>query len=325
MDRFLAQDTTIDVVRKGVASSKRAVLAVAFWGSGALREMGLDAEALSKRVRVICNLVHGGTNPSEIESLIEAGFEVAQCDRLHAKIYLFDDHAVVGSSNASANGLSFQGSELTGWLEANIMVRDEETLSSLAHWVENLPTRPIGPVDLSAAKEAWARRRASTIMGASSAKSVLDLMITGRNYLEGRGIYVAVYSTAMDKEGERGLVNAQEELAIEVDGFQSWPELPQDGTLICFWRGPRGGITFDGYKKRVPELRDRRLQNSSLQLCLPTEAPLGLINPQREASAWKNILAHFTTRRDRWNEGEGYGFIDLAELADAAQSGDLWL
>ena len=76
---------------------------------------------------------------SEIRTLMKlasVGAErILQNDQLHAKVYIFDDTAFVGSSNASTNGLSEEGNELAGWMEANAVITDSQTLGIAAQTV----------------------------------------------------------------------------------------------------------------------------------------------------------------------------------------------
>ena len=69
-------------VREKLSTEVDATLAVAFWGAGAIDALGL-ASLWSKpgKLRIICNLRMGGTNPSEINKLRGfAGVSVEQCD-----------------------------------------------------------------------------------------------------------------------------------------------------------------------------------------------------------------------------------------------------
>src|ERR1700680_1254899 len=120
--KFLDGPGPVEKMAELTTKSRNARMAVAFWGEGAIEHLGL----LGKRsaVTIICNLRSGGTNPNEIRSVMAAGIHVSQCDTLHAKVYLFDNHVIIGSSNASANGLSFQGTEVSGWIEANVIFNE---------------------------------------------------------------------------------------------------------------------------------------------------------------------------------------------------------
>src|SRR4051812_40767983 len=75
--------------------------AVAFWGAGAELKWG---KLQKRKIRIICNLSMGGSNPSVIEKMMEL-YSVRQHDRLHAKVYIGKNEAVITSANASTNGL----------------------------------------------------------------------------------------------------------------------------------------------------------------------------------------------------------------------------
>ena len=96
-----------------IAGERKPCCAVAFWGRGAAALFGPRS-----RVRIVCNLATGGTNPDEIIALQAKGHTVLQHDQLHAKVYLGKSQAVVASANASANGLGLEASEQAKWIEA---------------------------------------------------------------------------------------------------------------------------------------------------------------------------------------------------------------
>lgn len=130
--------------------------AVAFWGTGAnelLPKGGKNA------YRIVCNLRAGGTNPFVIDNIPREA--VKQNDRLHAKVYIGRDRAIISSANVSANGLGLEGSEQTSWIEAGIEI---STSDFLREWFENLwnhpDTRKVSDGDIMAAKIAWKKRQA---------------------------------------------------------------------------------------------------------------------------------------------------------------------
>jgi len=109
-------------------------LAVAFWGKGAANYLGL---VKGNKGRIICNLGMGGTNPDEIRVLMDHDFTVRQCDKLHSKVYIGDGGVIIGSSNASANGLSFDGTEeCEGWTETNVLLKSPCAHSKLTAWFD---------------------------------------------------------------------------------------------------------------------------------------------------------------------------------------------
>lgn len=128
--------------------------AVAFWGDGAEHLISKDSLMTA---RIVCNLKTGGTNPSVIERLQAAGAAVQQHDKLHAKVYIGGNKALVASANASINGLGLQGREQAVWLEAGSFV-DSEAASA---WFEEIwsDSRLILPEDIENARPLFEAHR----------------------------------------------------------------------------------------------------------------------------------------------------------------------
>jgi hypothetical protein len=110
---FLTGSNVVPDLKELIARADWVRVAVACWGAGsrALFDFG---KAANKDVKIVCDLMSGACNPDEVESLI--GFfgddRVLTLDGLHAKVWLTEHGAIVGSSNASANGLGLEGDEL---------------------------------------------------------------------------------------------------------------------------------------------------------------------------------------------------------------------
>jgi hypothetical protein len=82
-------------------------------------------------------LLSGGCNPHEINTLRNSssknGIEVRHLDRLHAKVYRTTKAVIVGSANASTNGLA---EDRIGTIEAAILTDDAATLEETKTWFE---------------------------------------------------------------------------------------------------------------------------------------------------------------------------------------------
>lgn len=139
--------------RAALKRAGSAVIAVPFWGKGAVTLLGLDA---GHAVRVICNLDHPGCNPLVIEELRKQKVRVRTHRRLHAKLYATDATAIVGSSNASTNGLTVEGKEAEGWVELNVASGDPGFVASVLAEFESLwdseETVQVRAVDIKRAK-----------------------------------------------------------------------------------------------------------------------------------------------------------------------------
>ena len=134
--------------------------AVAFWGHDAASLLKVPA---GHKVRAICNLKSGGTNPYVILKLRRRrGWIFKQCDTLHAKVYLSKGGALVGSANASANGLALEGREQESWIEAGMRVTKKEDLKAIDDWFEfqwNTVSSRIANDDIQEAITQWKNRQ----------------------------------------------------------------------------------------------------------------------------------------------------------------------
>lgn len=220
---------------------REAVIAVPFWGKGAIASLGLKR---GSPVRIICNLSHPGCNPDVIEELIDLGIPVRTHRRLHAKIYVTPGLAIVGSSNVSSNGLNVEGTAAAGWIEANLASRDPDVIDEVTSFFETLwedrsETRRIRPADIEAAREARKRVKPFLIEPPRS-RTLLDAVREAPDVFA--SVYIAAYSDRLSK-GARDQVKAVREGALpprsgidasdfrKADGCQ-FELVPQDAWLI---------------------------------------------------------------------------------------------
>jgi hypothetical protein len=143
-------------------AASETLMAVPFWGTGAIKALGLSAG----KSRVICNLSSGACNPYEIAELKKlVGIKVRTNPRLHAKIYASRNFAIIGSSNASTNGLAIAGKVSTGWIEANVLSKEPELIKETCGLFETIwdsdETKPIDYRQLEEAMIAWDNRPTS--------------------------------------------------------------------------------------------------------------------------------------------------------------------
>lgn len=120
---------------KWVCSQKgRLDLAVAFWGDGAIAQLGLKN---GRKARILLELKSGSTNPKVVQELLGMkSVQVKQRDLLHAKVYLGQDEMVIGSANASANGLGAEGKEATHWSELSVRIACPDAIAQAANWFD---------------------------------------------------------------------------------------------------------------------------------------------------------------------------------------------
>ncbi|MGI4732472.1 MAG: phospholipase D family protein [Janthinobacterium lividum] len=139
----------LTAVIKDILAEDGVRAAVAFWGRGCEDWVtGGDA-------KIIANLRMGGTNPHALKKVKAS---IKRCERLHAKVFIGRDRAVVASANVSINGLALEGAETASWIEAGIVTDD---VASIGGWFDDLWLRGshdiTGP-DWERAEAAWSLR-----------------------------------------------------------------------------------------------------------------------------------------------------------------------
>jgi hypothetical protein len=240
-DRFLTEPADIlAAMRACVGRDTPSSLAIAFWGRGAATSLGLANAAPS--TRILLNAPSGACNPSELTRLLEehSHINVRSSARLHAKVAIGADRMLVGSANASANGLGFDGDALIGWNEACTVVEDRRALSAAGRWFQGLwdAAEPLTPALIREAIDARARleRHAHRLADQIGSPTVLP----------GSGIFVVLTDEDSDID------EAEAKRAVEkhggnrdrVDFYQAWSSMPNDAILIDFaWEGTKASHT----------------------------------------------------------------------------------
>lgn len=107
---------------------------VSYIGDGATQKIkGLNK---SKKVRVIYNFHSNGTNPTEVERLINflGTDKVKDMDSFHAKVYFSDSGAIACSANFSTNGFELFN-EPAKQLEAGVFIgKNEAPYKKILEW-----------------------------------------------------------------------------------------------------------------------------------------------------------------------------------------------
>lgn len=262
---FVGPDQYQDCIRSMVASEDRLDVAVAFWGRGAEE---LIHPKRDKPLRIVCNLRSGGTNPAVIKKLVARAkkienVQILQCDRLHAKVIVGPSQAIIGSANLSANGLGFEGSELSKWLEAAIHTTEESEVGSAQKWFEQLwssrDTREITDQDLVDAAEAYKKNRNGR--PDYGKKGPFSFTNYSTSDLEGRDAFALLYTSRPGPEADarKDQHDKQEHLehantASDGEGterwaFETWPDsLDTTGKneYLCVFWDDRKRLRVDG-------------------------------------------------------------------------------
>lgn len=150
---LLLENALSNAIIKFLAKETKLRIAVAFIGNGASKLINHAATD----VKITCNLSMGGTNPNEVQILINRFGQknVKQIDNLHAKLYIGEKYAIVGSANMSVNGL---GTQPKGLREAGYKFKlGQPSGERSVDWFDVLwkDAREITDEDIADAKEKW--------------------------------------------------------------------------------------------------------------------------------------------------------------------------
>ena len=290
-------------------------LAVAFWGSGAIDALGLTS---GREFRVLLDLQAGGSNPSEVEALIKLRpGRVRQVHRLHAKAYIGATSVVVGSANASSNGLGIEGFESTHWSELSLLNEDPVIIQKAKEWFERLwaSSSLITKDDLDSARELWKRRR-KALAPSGNVKQVLDVAILEPDVLVGRDIFVCASTDGLSPAGTRELQRAEVHHGTALYAYENWPQIPIDATLIAFdvdGQGDEAGISWDVPRiQRTPAVRVR----SKLKFVTRTQLLGFELGNLRE---WKRRLARYRERYPKAWKRDGGVCMEVVEFVRRTQ------
>jgi hypothetical protein len=319
MLKFIEGDKLIEEFQGLLEGSAGANLAVAFWGRGAASKLEIK-RALS--TRIICNLESGACHPEEIKEIRKyANVEIRTHRELHAKVYCADRGAIVGSSNASANGLAIPASDAPGWREANVFTDDPELLLDIRQWFERMweEAKTITDRDIKQAAELWRKRRSLAPIR-RKAKSLIESVSADAELLDAAEIYCIAYCEGLDPGARR-----------------KWSKLSGCGTLSNAWayqpnRPFRAGSwliscnftnekrpRIDGYLRVADEVQSwpsERSGESNLYAAFPKSAiKIGLVPYHLSSSEKRRVLSRLKDRsrlEEIWTKADA--LIPLRDL-----------
>jgi hypothetical protein len=275
-----------------------------------LNGYGLDTESLvSKDVLIVCDLMSGACNPHEIKSLQKALGEerVRTRDGLHAKVWLTDKGAIVGSSNVSANGLGFEGDELKSSIEANVFIDDAETLAEIGDWFETDVmdgARKITRADLEEARRRWKIHRATRPTPPSWEGSVLDVIRNNPSELANRDFLVWVNPYGEMSRGQEQMLEDEQE-ARGNSQISCWVSVtlrvpPNGAHVLDFWVDEETKeAKFDGLVQILKDDPLVRTKQGNFLFYKPVTKFFGL--PLGDKRTWERAATEaYKTRDTEW-------------------------
>ncbi|NYE28532.1 hypothetical protein HDE78_001484 [Rhodanobacter sp. K2T2] len=289
-------------------------IAVAFWGNGAVKELKLDAA--EGPLRVLLDLSAGASNPDEVERLIAIpGAEVLHLPRLHAKAFISENGVLVGSANASANGLGSEGTEATRWHELGILSDDPSAIASAQQWFERKweAGRSITPALLKKARENWKERQRLRPKATAKSGKILAAAIADPDAFKNRGVYVVISIDPLGTKGEKDAEDYENQTGHQPHAWEGWTDIPKDADLISFTFYKGEAFKKDEYAVYYSPKKLRR--HRSLVLVEPTELDGFSIERVTE---WRPALTRAkddAISKRTW-KSEGGLCMDLGEFAE---------
>lgn len=207
MQTFLSGDAIAAEVRSLIKKSKGPLrIAVAYWGSDSVERVGLSRRGRPE-TRILCNAHSGVCSPEALNSMIRLPrMEVRSSRRLHAKVYCADDCVIVGSANASANGLGFESEgEVGGLHEAAILSREPNVVAAVVRWFDDLyslfASEVVDEQLIETIRPIWnAQRRKRSAVSEPNSLDVLEALDRHPGMLRDRGIKVSIYRNSARTE-----------------------------------------------------------------------------------------------------------------------------
>ena len=226
---------------------------------------------------------------------------------------------VVGSSNASANGLSYQDDECNGWDEANIYSCNPTLVGEMGTWFDTLWNKKaciIKNEDLTDAYEAWSKRRRQLTFPPRDGRDLLTILTEDPKQYEGRRVYLAVFTEYLGDVEEANVerIKKDEGYAGNMDAFLDWDDLPVDAVLLSVHFDKENGVVeFDDWcempkeKELRRDARDKKNYNFYRKL-KKNDFPVFKKNKQ-----WDNGVNLLKNDKDKWKKGGA--FVDIYEFA----------
>lgn len=256
-------------------------VAVAFWGEGASDALGL--RSMKQKVRILCNLRLGGTNPCEVERLCKiANVQVRHNDALHAKVYSNGRVCIVGSANASTNGLGWEGAKSRGLIEAAVEFNDTENVGLVNGWIADLWANgtKVKQSDLQLAKKRWESVQNSRAPSTNdtSIQSLQSALVRDPRIFAHRNISLVWHLVEEASKLSMAAAKKKQKAEPRFARFYDYIELPTDPSkhgwprrrfvveVFSWEKAPTkrdhwkvdGPVWYLGDWEENPELRDRR-------------------------------------------------------------------
>jgi hypothetical protein len=251
-------------------------------------------------------------------------------DGLHAKVYISDAGMVVGSPNASVNGIGF-GERGPIWLEAGTFHEPKsETWHQAVTWFDSLyeNAKVVDDAALAEARRRWQPTPGHPVLPVRDG-SILDLIRANHDQFGTIGfVFVNVISTKRAVEAARRALKKQANVqattvdALPYDGiFTGWTDADLGrwpASFIEFWLSPRGKLYVYGRQVRFFEPKTGSVFTvrswAAIRSQFPADAPTAANIARVDANIAANLLADgdggllYPSPKDLWKALIGQQF-----------------
>jgi hypothetical protein len=285
--KFLETFDTISEIRSLLDTGDPVRAAVSYWGDGAVDSLGITK---GRDLIVVCDVLSGGCNPAEVRKLmgVLGSDRVLTYDRLHTKVWLASGSAIVGSSNASSNGLGFEGEEAAALVEANLVLDAPDVLAQMQKWwaeTIHARARAITEADLRRAQKLWKRQRVTRPPPSRHADLLSALRAEPLSFKD-KNLFVWVWDFGeVDRWFGKAREQVKEEFGNDIECWQDVESPPSPGSFVLEFNSTSNPPTLDGlYCILGPSIH----KNGTLLLCRPVQdfegMPLGRVRLWRAAA-----------------------------------------
>lgn len=306
--KFLGASDTMTEIKELLASGSLVKAAVSYWGDGAIDSLCIND---SQELTIVCDILSGGCNPVEIRRLIRIlGKErVLTYDRLHAKVWLGKNLAIVGSSNASSNGLGFEKAEAASLVEANLVTDSLDVLPMIANWWEEKirkHAREITESDLRRAQKLRERHRRIRPLDLHG-DLLTGLQAQPQSYID-RDLYVWVWKhDDTDAWVDEVLEQAQEQFGKDIECWQDVEDPPPPGSYIVDFNSDSDPPLLVGIYRVLLDQAVYKSTDGTLLLCRKVTNFEGMRLGSKAMWRIAAKAALEATEGDKW-EGEANDF-----------------
>ena len=293
---FLGSRNAItEKIRESFENASEIRCIVAFWGNGALGLFdGMSKECL-RGIRIVCNLTMGGTNPQVIKDMLDREIAVRHNSTLHSKVYWTDKGVIVGSANASANGLSLESVAQEGWLECALYSNHRRMIDEIGRYVDEMwcESKKIKPYDLREARKNWNWRQRHPFPPPNDDIGFFDALTRGMFTDRDTRVYISMHVDPGEEYQKDIEIKAKKmqkqnlELSRRKLGAWVWVgdyRIPPGVYVISFFLGPGRGVSRTGFWKTLLEKYYRDgLDGSTYQYAQTVPVrKIGMNAPQRD-------------------------------------------